>query len=199
MPSFTWVADDLAVGGRLDPAEIVHLRRRHGIRGVVDLRSEAADDAAALRRSGLSMLRLPTVDHAAIAPRHLVVGLAFARRIARGAGRLLVHCEHGIGRSAAMALAILVDRGFPPLEALDRMKTARWQVSPSPAQIDALTAWLCTRPDANRLWPVPSFDAFAAIAYRHLAPTVATSAAAPETATEGGTPGSGRAPRVIGR
>lgn len=184
MASFDWVADDLAVGGRLDPAEIVQLRRRDGIHGVVDLRSEAADDAAVLRRFGLSMLRLPTPDHAALSPRHLAVGLNWARRVARSGGRLLVHCEHGVGRSAALALAILVDRGQPPLQALERMKTARWQVSPSPAQIDGLTAWLYTRPEANRQWAVPSFDDFATIGYRHLAQTPATPAEATETAPE---------------
>ncbi len=49
------------------------------------------------------------------------------------------------------------------------MKVARWQVSPSPAQFDALGDFLRARPEAGRAWAVPAFDAFAAIAYRHLA------------------------------
>lgn len=42
-------------------------------------------------------------------------GLAFAARHRQGS--LLVHCRHGVGRSAAMALAILADRLGPGREA----------------------------------------------------------------------------------
>ncbi len=166
--SFDWVADDLAVGGRIRPDEIARLRPVDGVDAVVDLRAETSDDPAVLGRVGLTLLRLPTVDRAPPSPRDLARGLAFAALIRRRGGRLLVHCEHGVGRSATLALAILVDRGHAPLDALERMKTARWQVSPSPAQFDALAAFLLARPEAGRAWDVPPFDAFAAIAYRHM-------------------------------
>jgi protein-tyrosine phosphatase len=77
----------------------------------------------------------------------------------------LIHCEHGIGRSATVALCVMVDRGWKPLEALARAKTARALVSPSPAQYEAWSTWMRRRrPEAE----VPHFDAFKAIAYRHL-------------------------------
>ena len=49
--------------------------------------------------------------------------------------RVYIHCEHGVGRSALLALCVLVSRGDPPLGALERAKSARWQVSPSPEQL----------------------------------------------------------------
>ncbi|RAK66362.1 hypothetical protein [Phenylobacterium kunshanense] len=46
---------------------------------------------------------------------------------------LLVHCFHGVGRSAAVALAILADRAGPGREqaALDRLLAIRPQATPN--------------------------------------------------------------------
>lgn len=57
--------------------------------------------------------------------------LAFAR--AHAAGALLVHCFHGVGRSAAVALAILAERTGPGGEqaALDRLLTIRPESTPN--------------------------------------------------------------------
>jgi protein-tyrosine phosphatase len=76
---------------------------------------------------------------------------------------VLIHCQHGIGRSALLALCVLVDCGHEPLAALELAKSRRAKVSPSPAQYEAWATWLRGREIAP-----PSFDAFAAIAYRHL-------------------------------
>jgi protein-tyrosine phosphatase len=92
-------------------------------------------------------------------------GVGFARDADRAGRRLLIHCEHGVGRSATVALCVMVDRGFAPLEALSRAKAARVHVSPSPPQYEAWVAWLRRRaPDHE----APDFDAFRAIAYSHL-------------------------------
>lgn len=57
--------------------------------------------------------------------------LAFAR--AHAADALLVHCFHGVGRSAAVALAILADRAGPGGEqaALDRLLAIRPEATPN--------------------------------------------------------------------
>lgn len=57
--------------------------------------------------------------------------IAFARVHVGGA--LLVHCFHGVGRSAAVALAILADRAGPggELAALDRLLSIRPQATPN--------------------------------------------------------------------
>jgi protein-tyrosine phosphatase len=153
---FTWITDELAVGGRFGSE--VELRD-HRITAVVDLRDEACDDEVILRRHGIAFLHLPTPDLHGVALPALCEGVAFVRPYRRA----LVHCEHGIGRSALLALCVLVDRGMQPLAALALAKDRRGAVSPSPAQFEAWAAWLRHTGHA-----VPHFDDFAAIAYRHL-------------------------------
>ena len=98
-------------------------------------------------------------------------GVAFTNRHMNRGERVLVHCEHGIGRSATLALSVLVSRGHAPLEALELAKTRRALVSPSPAQYEAWAAWLVAwKARAAASWNIPDFDAFKAIAYRHLTP-----------------------------
>lgn len=163
MIDLSWITPALAVGGCFAREVSESLAREHGIRAVVDLRAEDRDEEALLRRHGIELLHLPTVDHCAVAPRMLRDGVAFATRHLDGGGRVLIHCQHGIGRSALLALCVLVERGHAPLAALELAKTKRARVSPSPAQYEAWAAWLRERGEA-----VPDFDTFAAIAYRHL-------------------------------
>jgi protein-tyrosine phosphatase len=99
----------------------------------------------------------------------LRAGVAFANGYLGSGQRVLIHCEHGIGRSVTLALCVLVSRGMPPLDALELAKTRRSLVSPSPAQYEAWAEWLTRwRAERNLAWQTPSFDAFAAIAYSHL-------------------------------
>lgn len=161
--SFDWITPQLAIGGRLagEPGALV---ARHRIGAVVDLRAEACDEPGAFLARGVEFLHLPTDDLCAVSEAMLDQGVAFAGRVLAEGRRLLVHCQNGVGRSALLALCILVDGGWPPLGALLRAKDARWQVSPSPAQYEAWAGWL-----ARRGLSTPGFDAFRAIAYRHLA------------------------------
>ena len=92
-------------------------------------------------------------------------GVAFARWARTTGRRLLVHCQHGCGRSATVALCVLGDRGLTPLEALRRAKDARGGISPSPCQYEAWAGWLRRHPPPDG---VPSFEDFARIAYRDL-------------------------------
>ena len=158
--NWTWITPELAVGGEVWPDEWAGLAAG-GLAAVVDLRAEAVDDAGALAALGLAHLHLPTPDHHAPSPAALDRGTAFIRA---APGPVLVHCREGVGRSATLALCALVEAGHAPLAALARAKDARRQVSPSPAQYEAWAAWLARRGAA-----APGFDAFAAIAYRHLA------------------------------
>lgn len=159
-----WITPTLAVGGGFPEAAAERLAREQGVRAIVDLRAEACDDEVLLERHGIALLHLPTDDHAAVSQPMLDEGVAFAReRIARGE-RVLVHCQEGVGRSALLALCILVDGGMAPLAALTTAKAARWQVSPNPPQYEAWAAWLARQGER-----APDFDTFAAIAYRHLA------------------------------
>lgn len=163
--NLSWVTPDLAVGGSFPPGCAARLAADQSLGAVIDVRRERCDDPIELKGAGLLFLHLPTEDHAAVGQAMLDRGVGFARRAASDGRRLLIHCEHGIGRSATVALCVLVDRGLGPLASLARAKNARTLVSPSPAQYEAWAEWLRRRaPQAE----VPGFDAFKAIAYRHL-------------------------------
>jgi hypothetical protein len=168
-PNLTWITDHLAVGGRFPPERTEDLAESLRVRAVIDLRSEDRDDAALLAKHGIAFLHLPTDDHGAVTAAMIESGVAFARPYLAAGSRVLVHCEHGIGRSATLALCIMVDGGFAPLDALSLAKDRRALVSPSPAQYAGWTQWLAALRDARGLsWEVPSFASFKAIAYRHL-------------------------------
>ncbi len=162
--NFDWITPDIAVGAFVAYGSEAALAREHGVGAVVDCREEASDDADALAAAGIAFCHLPTPDHHGLARPDLDAGVAFARdRLAAGE-KVLIHCQHGIGRSALLALCLLVDRGMTPSGALKLAKDRRWQVSPSPHQYDAWAQWLKAHGHA----PAPTFEDFQAVAYRHL-------------------------------
>jgi len=163
-PNFHWLTDRLAVGGAFPAEEAANLARQHGIAAVIDLRAEECDDEESLRAAGIDLLHLPTPDLRPATHEHLEQGVAFVReRLARGE-KVLIHCQHGIGRSALLALCVLVDLGFEPLEALRHAKGRREIVSPSRSQYEGWCGWLVSR----GIEP-PDYHSFGCIAYRHLA------------------------------
>ena len=167
--NFDWVDERLAVGGRFPMEAAEQLARREGIGAIVDLRVESRDDEVALREHGLEFLHLPTEDCCAIATRMIDDGVEWVRARVDGGTRVLIHCEHGIGRSALLALCTLVARGTEPLDAMNRVKVARPVVSPAPEQLEAFRTWVGRyRQRTGARIEVPSFDALAWVAYAHL-------------------------------
>ncbi|WP_259651902.1 dual specificity protein phosphatase family protein [Variovorax sp. UMC13] len=171
-PNFDWIDEQLAVGGSFPATQAALLAAMHGIDAVIDLRQEDRDDEQVLLAHGISLLHLPTEDMCGLDPGQLDDGVRFACQWLDGGRRVLIHCEHGIGRSATLALCVLVQRGSSPLDALARLKDRRSLVSPSPAQFACWQEWLERfRPHHRVSWTTPSFDDFQRIAYRHLRTT----------------------------
>ena len=162
-PEFSWIDPSLAVGGSFPRGVAERLARECGIAAVIDVRIEASDPAEELAAHGLAFLRLPTEDACAVSQEMLDEGVRFAREVA--GARLLIHCQHGIGRSALVALCVLVDRGAAPMAALRRAKDAREKISPAPCQFEAWAEWIARRAPQHR---PPSFEDYARVAYRHL-------------------------------
>jgi protein tyrosine phosphatase (PTP) superfamily phosphohydrolase (DUF442 family) len=163
VPNLHWLTDEMAIGGCFPIARARDLATL-GIKAVVDLRAEERDDEAALRAAGIELLHLPSPDMEPARLEQLDQGVAFVRdQLARG-GKVLIHCQHGIGRSALLALCALVDEGWQPLDALTHAKNCREVISPSRAQYDGWAAWLRSR----RIDP-PDYHAFGCVAYRSLA------------------------------
>lgn len=164
----SWVIPRVAVGGRFPMNQAAMLAQLQ-IQHVLDLRLEAADDEAALRACGIELLRLPTPDaHPPSLPviRQAIAWIAPILKLER---KVFIHCECGVGRSPLLACCTLVSLGYSPLEALSRVKDARPQASPSPAQLAALIEWAREWRDENALhWPIPVVDDLYRIAYRHL-------------------------------
>lgn len=163
-PDLSWLTDHLAVGGCFPIGRAVHLAQAHGIAAVVDLREEDCDDQQQLAAAGLEFLHLPTPDLQPSTVDMLDRGVAFAgRHVARGE-KVLIHCQHGIGRSPLLALCVMVDQGWEPLAALAHAKDQRALVSPSESQYRGWVEWL-----ESRGKPAPDFHTYGCIAYRHLA------------------------------
>jgi rhodanese-related sulfurtransferase len=164
-----WVLPSLAVGGRFPIEAAEHLAQRLGIRHVVDVRVEACDDEHVLREHGITLLHLPTQDMRAIRRDMIDDGVAWVTgHLSRGQ-KVYIHCEHGVGRSALLALCCMVAQGHTPLEALTVAKRQRWQVSPSSEQLQAYLAWAGDWRAKHGLdWQVPELRALADVAYSHL-------------------------------
>jgi protein-tyrosine phosphatase len=170
-----WIDERLAVGGSFPMEAAEHLARLEGVGAIVDLRVERRDDEATLTRHGLEFLHLPTQDCCAIAPKLIDDGVEWVRaRVDRGT-RVLIHCEHGIGRSALLALCTLVAGGLDPLEAMNRLKAARPVVCPGAEQLEAFRSWVTRyRKRTGTKFVVPSLEALIFVACAHLRPTRVT-------------------------
>jgi protein-tyrosine phosphatase len=51
---------------------------------------------------------------------------------------VLIHCEHGVGRSVLLTCAVLVYNGMHALDALQLVQQKRWQASPNHRQVKRL-------------------------------------------------------------
>ena len=161
---FNWLTDEVAVGGRFPISEAAHFAAAHGIGAIVDLRQEECDDHEALARAGIDFLHLPTPDMCPATCDHLDKGVQFVRGHIDHGRRVLIHCQHGIGRSALLALCVMVDRGLEPLAALTQAKDRRGQVSPSESQFNGWVEWL-----SRNGHKAPDYHSFGCVAYRNLA------------------------------
>jgi predicted protein tyrosine phosphatase len=164
-----WVLPSLAVGGRFPIEAAEHLARKLGVRHVVDVRVEECDDAHVLSEHGITLLHLPTEDMRAIRRDMIDDGVEWVTKLVAQGHKVYIHCEHGVGRSALLALCCMVALGHPPLEALTLAKRQRWQVSPSPEQLRTFMAWSEDwRTRRGLAWSMPTFNALADVAYSHL-------------------------------
>lgn len=162
-PDFRWLTENLAVGGCFPIERSDELAREHGVGAVIDLRQEDRDDHERLQAAGIDFLHLPTPDLQPSSVAMLERGVQFARKHIVEGNNVLIHCQHGIGRSALLALCVMVDHGWEPLEALAHAKNVREAVSPSRSQYEGWAEWLGSRGIA-----APDYHTFGCIAYRHL-------------------------------
>jgi protein-tyrosine phosphatase len=135
--NMSWVTDNLAVGGRVRPEDIRALARA-GITHVIDTRSEYADDPQAMARERIELLHLPTADTQPLTIEQMMEGARWAHEHMQRGERVLIHCEHGVGRSVLLTCAALVYDGMHAREALELVQEKRWQASPNHKQVTRL-------------------------------------------------------------
>ena len=135
--NMSWITPYLAVGGRILPADI-HRLAAAGVTRVVDTRSEHKDDEAALHAAGIELLYLPTPDTHPLSLDELATGSRWANQQIVQGQRVLVHCEHGVGRSVLLTAAVLVARGMSADQAMALIMRKRWQAAPNHRQMRRL-------------------------------------------------------------
>ena len=166
---FDFITSALAVGARQPADAWGRLASELGVRRVVDVRLEACDDQALLAGHGIELLHLPTADCTAIAPELIDRGVAWVVKEIASGEKVLVHCQHGIGRSALFAACALVGLGQAPVEAVRMVKDARPCVMPNSEQLQALIAFAARFAAAARVgWTLPTEDELARIVWRDL-------------------------------
>lgn len=92
-------------------------------------------------------LNLPTWDTTGVDPRYIEEGVQWAKvQLARG-HRLLVHCAHGHGRSAAVLAAVLMETGRAQTidEAVAMMQRTRPLVRLNRAHRQSVEDWMALR------------------------------------------------------
>lgn len=141
--NMSWVTSNLAVGGRIRPADI-HALARSGVTHVIDTRSEYQDDAVALGKEHIELLYLPTPDTKPLSVEQMMEGAKWANDRMEQGGRVLIHCEHGVGRSALLTCAVLVYGGMHAQDALRLVQQKRWQAAPNHKQIERLRQFEAT-------------------------------------------------------
>ena len=139
-PDLDFITDRLAVGGELRSVRQVRALPGLGITAVVDMRAESLDNVAELERLGIHFLHVPTQDWRPSTQQDLETGSNWVlHEIEIGdAGKVLIHCQHGMGRSVIMAAAVLLKMGYPWQDALRLIKSKRLGVGPLYSQIASL-------------------------------------------------------------
>lgn len=150
--NLSWVNSHLAVGGRIRPEDIKAVAEV-GVTHVVDTRSEYCDDKDALAQEHIELLYLPAPDTYPLSIEQLMEGAAWANERINKGGHVLIHCEHGVGRSVLLTCAVLVYGGMHARDALALVQEKRWQASPNQRQVNRLREFeraLASRSDANK-------------------------------------------------
>jgi hypothetical protein len=123
-PAHNEVSDDLVIGRRLLPGEL-----KGEFANYVDLTAEFVEPAAF--RSAPGYLCFPILDGAAPDAKALA---DFVSRL--HPGRTFIHCAQGHGRTALLALAVMLKSGAARTvdEGLNKLRAVRPGIGLSPAQ-----------------------------------------------------------------
>jgi protein-tyrosine phosphatase len=132
-----WITPELALGPAFGKGGVAALRRA-GVGAVIEVRSDAYDDEAALARQGIALRRLRVRDKHPPTQRQLEATTRWALKEMAAGRKVYVHCRSGLGRSPCVTNAILVAMGYPLSEAYAVVRARRPWLNLSPGQREAL-------------------------------------------------------------
>lgn len=136
-----FVTRDVLLGPELGSAKDYDRLVKLGVGSVLDLRGEKSDDAAALAARDLHGKRIAVEDYHAPTPEQLREAVAWMRGEIAAGRRVYVHCAAGIGRSATVVAAFLMEEyGWSRDRAWGYVESRRPIVKQTDEQRDALRA-----------------------------------------------------------
>lgn len=147
--NMSWITPNLAVGGRIRPEDIAAVARA-GITHVIDTRSEHKDDEQALAKEHIKFFHLPARDTYPLSVEQMMEGARWANQAIQQGGHVLIHCEHGVGRSVQLTCATLIYDGMHAQDAVQLVQQKRWQAAPNHRQITYLRAFESACDEARR-------------------------------------------------
>jgi protein-tyrosine phosphatase len=132
---YSRITPEVWVGGQFGKRG-KHKLERHGITGVVNLRTEFDDADHDLALS--QYCHLPTIDDDAPTIEHLQQGAAFMQRVIADGGQVYVHCAGGVGRAPTTAAAYFITQGHTLDEAVALIRQTRPFIRIMPPQWEQL-------------------------------------------------------------
>jgi len=111
MVNFSWVNDQIAVSGAILDEDVYALRKE-GIHAIIEVRSEACDNAELMGRVGLQFLHVAVRDCESPTREQLDEIFRFVDPLLEKGKKVLIHCQNGCGRSPLTVIAILIKRGM---------------------------------------------------------------------------------------
>jgi protein-tyrosine phosphatase len=133
-----WVTDDIAISGKPGARDWPRITRAD-ISCVVDLQSEAARD---LTKFGLRRYAFRIPDRGSPPLSELSEIVRAVRHELNRGNKILIHCDKGLGRSALVACAVLVDLGFPSTQAYEIVKRGQPSALLANGQVNTLDEYM---------------------------------------------------------
>ena len=134
----TWVTDHLAVGrAPMSTAELETIRTR-GIGAILNLCGEFCDLHEIESDSGFDVYYLDLMDECAPDIPTLDAAVDWLEKTIDAGDKVLVHCNHGVGRTGTLVMAFLLRQGYD-------MKSAEKTIEKAGARPSNYCQWKALR------------------------------------------------------
>ncbi len=142
-----WIDEGKLLGSSCPTIEYLANLHGDGFRTVISLLGdeEQADayDREAVERIGLNIRRIPILDYGTPTLRDF---RAFLKEVmdALTAGKIVVHCQYGYGRTGTMAAAYWISKGLSADDAVKKIRLANPKAVETEGQISSLRKFAAT-------------------------------------------------------